>query len=214
MGRKIGFILFLSISLTFISTHSLHADVKNVKDCLEADEDCKEINEQQPAVEMEDDSDLVGNENIKTSSVVFNFIKMIFALLLVLALIYFILTFVKKRNKLFSNNNVLESVSGISVGPNKSIQMIRIGSKVYLIGVGDNVEMLQEITDEEVIESLLSEEEDAKSTSFIQSLLNRRNKDSDDNNTFTSTLESELKKIKDERTEMIQHYNEKDDRHG
>lgn len=216
MVRKLSFIIISSILLICISSNLLYAEVKSVRDCLESNEDCEEL-QQQPAVEMEGNNELVENEGL-SSSFVFNFIKMIFALLLILALIYVILNFIKKRNKLFSNVNVLENLGGITVGANKSIQIVRIGSKIYLFGVGDNVEMLQEITDDEIIDSLLTEEDAFKPATFLQGFMQKKtinasNKESVETS-FTNTLEEELNKIKEKRGQMIDYYNEKDDRHG
>ncbi|MFD2133140.1 flagellar biosynthetic protein FliO [Pseudogracilibacillus auburnensis] len=213
MGRKISFIILFSAMISlFVATNISNAEVKNVKDCLEASEDCEEL--KQPV--QGDSNHLVEDEPVPSTSIVMNFIKMIFALLLVLALIYFILTFIKKRNRLFSNVHVLENLGGITVGTNKSIQLVRIGAKVYLIGVGDNVEMLQEITDEEIVHTLLEEEEqNAQSSTFIGAFLQKGSFRSDEKNKqFTSTLEKELNKIKDKRHRMIHHMKEKDDRHG
>lgn len=213
MGRKISFIILFSAMISlFVATNISNAEVKNVKDCLEASEDCEEL--KQPV--QGDSNHLVEDEPVPSTSIVMNFIKMIFALLLVLALIYFILTFIKKRNRLFSNVHVLENLGGITVGTNKSIQLVRIGAKVYLIGVGDNVEMLQEITDEEIVHTLLEEEEqNAQSSTFIGAFLQKGRFRSDEKNKqFTSTLEKELNKIKDKRHRMIHHMKEKDDRHG
>ncbi|MBO1003795.1 flagellar biosynthetic protein FliO [Pseudogracilibacillus auburnensis] len=213
MGRKISFIILFSAMISlFVATNISNAEVKNVKDCLEASEDCEEL--KQPV--QGDSNHLVEDEPVPSTSIVMNFIKMIFALLLVLALIYFILTFIKKRNRLFSNVHVLENLGGITVGTNKSIQLVRIGAKVYLIGVGDNVEMLQEITDEEIVHTLLEEEEqNAQSSTFIGAFLEKGSFRSDEKNKqFTSTLEKELNKIKDKRHRMIHHMKEKDDRHG
>jgi len=220
MGKRISFIFVLCIMLFVIQTNNIYAEVKNVKDCFEENGECEELEKSSDEIVTNDSDTLVGNENIKPTSVILNFIKMIFALLLVLALIYFILMFVKKRNRLFSNVQVLENLGGITVGANKSIQLVRIGNKVYLIGVGDNVEMLQEITDEEVKLSLLEREEEAfQPTSFLQSLLQKnsmnrnKNKDVQESDNFTNTLEMELKKLKDQRNQIMFNNKEKDDRH-
>lgn len=216
MVRKFSFIIISSILLVCMTSTFLSAEVRNVKDCLEGTEDCEELN-QQPTGEMDESNEVVENDSL-SSSLVFNFIKMIFALLLILALIYVILNFIKKRNKLFSNVNVLENLGGITVGPNKSIQIIRIGSKIYLIGVGDNVELLQEVTDDEIIASVLTEDDALKPANILQAFLQRNNSKSMNNETknesFTNTLEEELNKIKDKRGQIIDNFNEKDDRYG
>src|SRR5690606_36947570 len=74
------------------------------------------------------------------------------ALLFVLSLIYGIVLILRKRNRLLEQNDIIENFGGITVGPNKSIQLIRIGSHVYAVGVGDHVDLMLEITEPEVIE--------------------------------------------------------------
>src|SRR5699024_359573 len=162
--------LFFMIILLSFANLTVHAERKNVTDCLEG-ENCEEL-QQSTEIELNNTNDmLVESENKSSSSFFFNFLKMIFALLLVLALIYFILTFMKKRNKLRANSDLLGNLGGISLGTNKSVQLIKVGDKVYLIGVGENVELMKEITDESLIETLLTETEDRSEehTSELQS---------------------------------------------
>ncbi|HLR70901.1 MAG TPA: flagellar biosynthetic protein FliO [Pseudogracilibacillus sp.] len=214
MKRKYSFIILCMFVMFFgnVEIHSFAKD-KNVKDCIETDEDCLEEVEQPAEGLQSTNEDSI--ENIQSTSLIFNVIKMIVALLLVLALIYVLLIFIKKRNKLTQQVKVLDNLGGISVGPNKSIQLVRIGEKVYMIGVGDTVELLQEITDASVIDDLLNQEEHPiKPMSFLKQKL-RRNSSNDENQSaehpFTDTLQQELNKLKSNRHQMIQTSKAKDD---
>ena len=214
MKRKYSFIILCMFVIFFgnVEIHSFAKD-KNVKDCIETDEDCIEEVEQPAEGLQSTNEDSI--ENIQSTSLIFNVIKMIVALLLVLALIYVLLIFIKKRNKLTQQVKVLDNLGGISVGPNKSIQLVRIGEKVYMIGVGDTVELLQEITDASVIDDLLNQEEHPiKPMSFLKLKL-RRNSSNDENQSaehpFTDTLQQELNKLKSNRHQMIQTSKAKDD---
>ncbi|HLR41947.1 MAG TPA: flagellar biosynthetic protein FliO, partial [Pseudogracilibacillus sp.] len=190
---------------------TVHAEGKNVTDCLEG-ENCEEL-QQSTEIELNNTNDmLVESENKSSSSFFFNFLKMIFALLLVLALIYFILTFMKKRNKLRANSDLLGNLGGISLGTNKSVQLIKVGDKVYLIGVGENVELMKEITDESLIETLLTETEDQEPvTSYIQSIFKGKSKQTTKTGNFTNTFKQELNKLKKERNNLIDDKKVKDD---
>lgn len=203
--------LFFMIILLSFSHLSVHAEVKNVTDCLEG-ENCEEL-QQSTEIELNNTNDmLIESENKSSSSFFLNFLKMIFALLLVLALIYFILTFMKKRNKLQGNSELLENLGGISLGTNKSVQLIKVGDKVYLVGVGENVELMKEITDESLIETLLVEtEEQEPMTSYIQSIFQGRNKQTTKTSNFTNTFKQELNKLKKERNNLIDDKKVKDD---
>lgn len=190
----------------------------NVSDCMNNNDECtnEDINSEEEADVINEDSNngMVVNGDNSSPSLVFEIIKMFFALLLVIGLIYVVLKLLGKRNKLGSNIKSLENVGGISVGQNKSIQIVRIGNQVYMVGVGDNVELLQEITDEETIQQILHDEqqsEDFLGTNFMSMLtkkkkINTREDDSDQS--FEKLFEQELNNLKSNRGKMIQNYKE------
>src|SRR5690625_4195057 len=166
LKKRIITIISMLFILPFIFLAEAEAQTPSVNDCLEEDAECEE--EVTPSAEDEDETAPVAGFN-DSNSLVFDLIKLFFALLLVLALIYIMLKLLNKRNKMFNQIKHLENLGGISVGQNKSIQIIRIGAKFYVIGVGDNVEMLQEITDEKMAAQLLEngEEEPFQIKSFL-----------------------------------------------
>lgn len=200
------------IHMVSVDMHSVAAE-ENVKDCLENEEDClKDL--EQPIDEMDADETDIPEESSHTSSLIFNVIKMIFALFFVLALIYLLLHFLKRRNKMFQIPHILENLGGISVGQNKSIQLVRIGEKIYVVGVGENVEMLQELTDQAIKEELLQkDQQQVKTVPMLQQLFKNQFMGTKENKkeTFSTTLEDELHKIKESRTSIIDKYSEKDE---
>src|SRR5699024_12696671 len=122
------------------------------------------------------------------------------------------LPILKKRNKLRANSDLLGNLGGISLGTNKSVQLIKVGDKVYLIGVGENVELMKEITDESLIETLLTETEDQEPvTSYIQSIFQGKSKQTMKTGNFTNTFKQELNKLKKERNNLIDDKKVKDD---
>lgn len=214
MNKKLSFILLCIILINIVSVdiHSVTAE-ENVKDCLENEDDClKDL--EQPINEIDANETEITEESSSTSSLIFNVIKMILALFFVLALIYLLLHFLKRRNKLFQIPHILENLGGISVGQNKSIQLVRIGEKIYVVGVGENVEMLQEITDQEIIEELLQKDQQQINTvPMLQQFFKNQLMGTKENKkeTFSTTLEDELHKIKESRTSIIDKYREKDE---
>ncbi|GAB3794722.1 flagellar biosynthetic protein FliO [Virgibacillus kimchii] len=184
-----------------------------VNDCLEKVEDCEE--EAPPLTEDADETETIASFN-DSNSLLFDLIKMFFALLLVLGLIYIMLKLLNKRNKMFNQIKHLENLGGISVGQNKSIQIIRIGDRFYVVGVGENVEMLHEITDEKMIEQLLEQgEEDPLSIeTLIPSFLKQKSKlQSSDQGSrdFKNLFTNELDKLKKNRADLINHNKRKED---
>lgn len=185
----------------------------NVKECIE-NNDCSEKGET-PAGTVEDENrDTEGNAS--TGSLLINLFKMVLALLLVIGLIYLLLKFLQKKSKRFQQIKGLENIGGITVGPNKSIQIVRIGSKLYMVGVGENVELLEEITDEQAKEEILHNDSSGENqpggglTSFWQ----RKNGGKTDNNHsshFSNLFATELEKLKRTRRSLLKQPKQKDD---
>lgn len=214
MFKRICFIIIVTYFIQGIMfpEHITFAE-QSVKDCIETG-DCEE-DEQQSGEQMDDEQN---NENIADAqfqqpSIMWNFIKMIFALLIVLALIYLLLTFIKKRNQLYERSNIIQNLGGVSVGQNKSIQIVRIGEQIFVLGVGENVQLLKEITDEELIEQLL--EKNVQTTdrlSLLQKFMHKNERTKRDNDqSFTAKLQQELENIKENREEIVDRYIAKKD---
>lgn len=85
---------------------------------------------------------------------IFDFIKMMFALLFVLALLYGALKLINSKNKL-SNGRSVENIGGTNLGNNKTLQLVKVGNSILVVGVGDSINLLKEITDDEEREQLL-----------------------------------------------------------
>ena len=215
MRNQLYFICIVFVISFAFTINTVQAE-RNVKDCLETDEDCLEIEEEG----LVEDNLIEQNETAssnQTGSLIVNMLKIVFALALVLILIYVLLLFLKKKNKLSSNSQTLETLGGISVGQQKSIQVVRIGNKVYAVGVGNDVTMLDEITDQEVIEQFEeSKDAEPQAITFIQNWLQKRSnkenaqKSSLQNQSFSKTLEEELEELRTNREQLIK-MNQKDD---
>ncbi len=89
---------------------------------------------------------------------------MIFALLFVIVLIYGLVKLMNKRNRLLKPFQYVENIGGTSVGQNRSIQLIKVGKSVLVVGVGETIQPLKEIEDEKEIEVILSQHEEAMSS--------------------------------------------------
>src|SRR5699024_8567109 len=122
--------------------------------------------------------------------------------------------FLNKRHKLFSNVKVLENLGGVSVGQNKSIQIVRIGKRLYAIGGGDNIELLKEITDADVKTGLLRDDEATTGgvwTPFLQPNASASRKIEPKRN-FKQLFKQELDELKQNRKHVIKRYGADD--HG
>jgi flagellar protein FliO/FliZ len=143
----------------------------------------------------------------------FDFVKMIFALFFVIFLIYVILRFVNQRNRMFGQAKALRNLGGVPLGANRSIQLIKVGERILVVGVGDDVRLLQEIRDENEIQALASFNEDSSIPNAKMELGKwfrlRKNKsvpDEDDQSTFNSLLKAQLNSLTEGRKKILGKY--------
>lgn len=81
------------------------------------------------------------------------FLKLFLALGVVLALIYVFYRFLSKRTKAFQQVGQIRNLGGVSVGTNRSVQLVKVGNDVLVLGIGENVTLLKEVDDQSIIES-------------------------------------------------------------
>ncbi|MFS0787016.1 flagellar biosynthetic protein FliO [Shouchella sp. 1P09AA] len=82
-------------------------------------------------------------------------LKMIGALLVVIVLLLTILKFINKRSRSFQESKGLSLLSGVSLGGNRSVQLIKVGEKLLVVGVSEQVQLLDTIEDPDEIEAIL-----------------------------------------------------------
>lgn len=84
------------------------------------------------------------------------FVRMIVVLIIVVALIYGVFWFIKKKTNIVkTDDDYLRRAAYINIAPGKTIEVITLIDKAYLIGVTeDNITMLGEIQDEELIKAM------------------------------------------------------------
>ncbi len=223
--RKLRIVNYVGILLGLVvilisSPLNIHADgmVSDQYNDDSNDSSEKEQNDNSPVTDTEEESP--ESEDTGNGSLVLNLIQMVFALFLILVLIYLLLKFLNKRNKLFTQVKALENLGGIAVGPSKSIQIIRVGSKLYLIGVGENVQLLEEIEDEQLRKEILNSYKDQatfRPDNFLSIFQKNSSQDtessSSNKNDFKNLFSSELEKLKLNRKNLMNKHTEKEDNH-
>ncbi|MEF2244552.1 MULTISPECIES: flagellar biosynthetic protein FliO [unclassified Paenibacillus] len=84
------------------------------------------------------------------------------ALGIVIVLIVLLLKWMSNRNKLWGVNRALRSLGGTSLGQHSSLQVIEVAGRIYIVGVGQNITLLDKIDDPlEAQEVLAAFERDA-----------------------------------------------------
>lgn len=132
-------------------------------------------------------------------------VKVIFILLFIIGLFLFIMKFAAKKSHLFTGRG-LRSLGGVQLGQNKSLQVVEAGDHVYILGVGDNVQLIDKIDDPEkaamFIEKLSNPERNANSTmnlNFLSSLaplLKRKaNTEEDQTDSFQEVFHEKMRQV-------------------
>ncbi len=196
-------VTLLAISfVSFIEPVSIQAEVDYVNECLEQPESCEE-----PLIEEEEQDQPVVLQEEETGSLFFELVRLVFALLLVLGLIYASLYFLKRRNKIGNRIDSLENVGGISVGQNKSVQLVRLGDRIYLIGVGENVTLLEEVEDQSIIKEIMQAREEQSlemsAKNMVSSAFQHNKTSGNKDKPFNKLFQQELNRLQKKRRTII-----------
>ncbi|WP_062048737.1 flagellar biosynthetic protein FliO [Bacillus sp. JCM 19034] len=130
------------------------------------------------------------------------FIQTIAALAFVIFLLYMFLRFVGKRSQSFRSTQMLQNIGGAQLGTNRSIQIIRVNDRIFVVGVGESIHLLKEITDPEEVTKMI-EQHQQKIESFDQPLdkvkswfkKENRNEPQTSHDAFKQILTKQLKDV-------------------
>lgn len=163
MKRLIFLCMFIAL---YLGPKQIFAEDNNgsVLDAYEQPPINSEVPEDTPAQNILDSTEDEANidapelfQNDSSNISLFNLVlRFVLALVLVVVLIYVLLKFMNKYTAKQGQLSQLENLGGISVGLNKSVQLVKVGNTVYLLGVGDNVDLLTEVKDEALIEQIIN----------------------------------------------------------
>ncbi|WP_404409183.1 flagellar biosynthetic protein FliO [Jeotgalibacillus malaysiensis] len=201
MIYKLFFVLFL---LTFVTggEQVLFASPGNVSDCMgdNPSEECAEQNV--PAIS---DSGEPSGINFWT------FVRLVGALAFVIILLYALLKFVNSKTKNFQQSRLIKNMGGTTLGGNRSVQIVKIADSYYILGVGEDVNLIKEIHTPEEMEEL--EEYFDQSENFQQSpvsgwveKLKERKAGSvqQDGQSFSNLFKDQLKEHQTQRMKMFE----------
>ncbi len=137
----------------------------------------------------------------------FDFLRAIAAMVFVIALLLFLLKYINKKSRTYQSGYVIQNLGGNNLGSNKSIQIVKIGSSVYVVGVGEDVHLLKEITNQEEIEQLLKEHnqsiEQVLAPSDIFSKWIRKKKDGKEEHfSFSNQFKQQMEEMKLNREQL------------
>lgn len=85
-----------------------------------------------------------------------NLLTVFLSLALVIVLIVIFIKLLGRRNRLMQMNQSIRLLGGTGLGQNKSMQVVELGDTVYVLGVGEDITLIDKISDPEQVALLLS----------------------------------------------------------
>lgn len=85
-------------------------------------------------------------------------VQVVFSLGFIIVLIYFLLRFLGKR-QIGQTQGPIKIISAAPLGNGKTLQVILIGERLYIVGVGENVQLIKEIPPGEEADVILADAE-------------------------------------------------------
>lgn len=212
-------LLFL---LCFTFTPFAHAETDpdvSVSDCIGKSKDCDE-----KAPVAEDENKLVTNAEMDEPKglTAKDYIRTLLAFAFVVGLLVWLLRFMNKRNRSFDQNRLMTNMGGVPLGQHKSIQLVKMGNHYFVVGVGENVQLLREIEDPEEIADLLARTDQGNEVrkGIISQLYNRffskaEKYPNEESSTFSQMFSTQINEIKSDRKEQFDQMKRKEsDRNG
>ncbi|MFJ5769986.1 flagellar biosynthetic protein FliO [Psychrobacillus sp. NPDC093180] len=176
--------------------------------------------EQLAPIGEEEQTEDISNNPVSVTA--WDYVKMIFALLFVVLLLFGLLKFVNSRNKTFQHNQLIQNLGGVVVSQGKSVQLLQVGNSLFLVGIGEDITLLKEIEDPEEIEKLTKiyeEKQDiGKTVPYISELVHRmkenvstKSKNNEQKNpSFNETFQKKLREIKKDRSDVLKDWKTKE----
>ncbi|MBD8004029.1 flagellar biosynthetic protein FliO [Bacillus norwichensis] len=208
MKNKWMVLFLILIVLTNSKPYLVHASPKgSVEECLKHPDKCEEPEDLNKS-QMDD------SRNESFSIGFLDVFKTIFALVFVIALLYFLLKFINKKSQSYQQNRIVQNLGGTALGGNRSIQIVKAGNRLLVLGVGENVQLLREITDEQEQQEILTQYNEqlegsiqsadmvTKVAANIKDMLKSK-KDKKNPNTFEEHFQNEMDAIKKQRQNIL-----------
>ncbi|WP_371753269.1 flagellar biosynthetic protein FliO [Ferviditalea candida] len=93
-------------------------------------------------------------DNSYVGSYIGSLLTVVIALVVIIGLIILLIRFLAFKNRSFMSNRTIRILGGVPLGQNKSLQIVEIGQKIYMIGVGEDIRLIDKIDDPEEVQRL------------------------------------------------------------
>ncbi|MDV2685441.1 flagellar biosynthetic protein FliO [Alkalihalophilus lindianensis] len=232
MCKPVVAALMLSFFFVFGWSNQISAEGEGENRTVsEAIEEGEQSPENEQTVLEEETTDLVESPNTEEELAVpmtdqnpfLMFIQMMSALAFVVFLIYMLLRFVNKRSQSYQSTKLMQNMGGVPLGANRSVQLVKVGDRLLVVGVGDSIQLLKELDDPREIERFIELQEkqfeqiDQPLSSLLgkmNGLLNRNEKSSSKANeneeAFKALLGKQLKEVSTSQKQIQDEVRERD----
>ncbi|MGO4887769.1 flagellar biosynthetic protein FliO [Anaerobacillus sp. MEB173] len=161
LKQTISIIVCLVIYLVPFDSSFVQAEQDN-KTVLEAIEnEKKETQQPDPATEQNgsvNEEQIADEFVVENQSLFFVLIQMLGALIVVIGLIYFLLRFVNKKTQSFRSHQTIQNIGGVGLGANRSVQLIKVGDRLLVVGVGDSIQLIKEIDSDDEVKKIIDQQ--------------------------------------------------------
>lgn len=118
------------------------------------------ISEEQNEAEDTQNEAAEESEPFAEQNTIWIFVQMIAALAFVVFLIYALLRFLNKRSQTYRSTQMLQNIGGVPLGANRSVQIVKVGDRLLVVGVGETIQLLKEIENPDEIDQLLQQKQE------------------------------------------------------
>jgi len=149
--------ILLILLILFCGLQGMQVQAENIEKSVK--DGYSEIQETPKKTKVPDETKTTeGSDESGSMGITFlDIVRTIAALVFVIVLLYLLLQFVNKKSKAYQKANTVENLGGTSLGSNRSVQIIKVGQRILVVGVGENIQLLKEIDDEAEYEKILSD---------------------------------------------------------
>lgn len=93
----------------------------------------------------------------KEESILPSLVKLIVSFAFIIILIFLLLRFWTHKTRAIQTRGPFRLIGGLPLGTNRSMQVVQFGKTIYVLGVGENVQLLQTIQPGEEYDSIISD---------------------------------------------------------
>lgn len=96
----------------------------------------------------------VDNFEFDSSPNIGSIITVFVVLILIIGLIVILIRFLAHKNNSWFSSRSIRHMGGVGLGQNKSVQIVKVGNSLYVVGVGENVSLIDKIVEQDEIDAI------------------------------------------------------------